>query len=410
MAFRSASKRRYEKWGHDEILGDYVRMIRTIRPDVIVGFVFDGDGGGQHHQASSRLTLEAFRAAADPAKFPEQIKEGLRPWQAKKFYYTAGFGPAWPGASRRRGLRLRRRDRLLEAPTILNFAGGAQFDPVLGRTYDEIAGEARSMHKCQGMSQLLPLPAPTGGGGFGGGGGPGGVRAIGCATPCSTAAWRAPRRKSSTASTRACAACWPLLLQRAPRELGAGLDRITAAVAEARKALSAGGEAAAVAPLTAGLKALRDVRASLASMNLPETARYEIDFRLAQKEPQFAQALMLATDVRLDAVARDGLVVAGQPLQVDLMAANRGKSSVEITVAANGFGAAPVATCKDSSAACAGRIAQLRHDVECFRRRAADGGAFPQRPAGRAVRVRSPTCRSACRSVRRRSRRRSRCR
>jgi len=82
-----------EKWGHDEILGDYVRMIRTIRPDVMVGFVFDGDGGGQHHQTSSRLTLEAFRAAADPAKFPEQIKEGLRPWQAKKFYYTAGFGP-----------------------------------------------------------------------------------------------------------------------------------------------------------------------------------------------------------------------------------------------------------------------------------------------------------------------------
>ena len=39
-----------EKWGHDEILGDYVRMIRTIRPDVMVGFVFDGDGGGQHHQ------------------------------------------------------------------------------------------------------------------------------------------------------------------------------------------------------------------------------------------------------------------------------------------------------------------------------------------------------------------------
>ena len=86
-----------EKWGHDEILGDYVRMIRTLRPDVIVGFVFDGDGGGQAHQTSSRLTLEAFRAAADPAKFPEQIKEGLRPWQSKKFYYTA----ACPGPKRR---------------------------------------------------------------------------------------------------------------------------------------------------------------------------------------------------------------------------------------------------------------------------------------------------------------------
>src|SRR5688572_9381597 len=116
-----------EKWGHDEILGDYVRMIRSIRPDVIVGFVFDGDGGGQHHQTSSRLTLEAFRAAADPARFPEQIKEGLRPWQAKKFYYTAGFGPpsraAAPAASA---------GQVIEAPTVTPFTGGAQFDPALG--------------------------------------------------------------------------------------------------------------------------------------------------------------------------------------------------------------------------------------------------------------------------------------
>ena len=53
-----------EKWGKPEILGDYVRMIRMLRPDVIVGFVFDGEGGGQHHQTSSRLTAEAFRVAA----------------------------------------------------------------------------------------------------------------------------------------------------------------------------------------------------------------------------------------------------------------------------------------------------------------------------------------------------------
>ena len=178
-------------------------MIRTIRPDVIVGFVFDGDGGGQHHQTSSRLTLEAFRAAADPAKFPEQIKEGLRPWQPKKFYYThAGFGgrrvrQAGRGSAACRDLKRRRP---------LTFAGGAQFDPVLGRTYDEIAGEARSMHKCQGMSQLLPLPAPTR------------RRRIrprsGRRPRVSSARHRARRRreprptgKSSTASTPACAAC-----------------------------------------------------------------------------------------------------------------------------------------------------------------------------------------------------------
>jgi hypothetical protein len=316
-------------------------MIRTIRPDVIVGFVFDGDGGGQHHQTSSRLTLEAFRAAADPAKFPEQIKEGLRPWQAKKFYYTAGFGPPSRPATATAS-------QALEAPTTLNFTGGAEFDPVLGRTYDEIAGEARSMHKCQGMSQLLPLPAPTGGGGFGGGG-PAGVRAYRLRDSVLEGGVARPEKEifdGVDTSLRSLLSFAP----SAPPALGEGLDRVSAAVVEARKALASGGESATVAPLAAGLKALREVRASLASTSLPETAKFEIDFRLAQKEPQFAQALMLATDIRLDAVARDGLVVAGQPVAIDLPVSNRGRNNVAVAIAINGFGAAPIAACPEQSA------------------------------------------------------------
>jgi LmbE family N-acetylglucosaminyl deacetylase len=326
----------FEKWGHDEIEGDFVRLIRTIRPDVIVGWLFDGDGGGQHHQASTRLAAEAFRAAADPNKYPEQIKEGLRPWQPKKFYYTAGFGPG--GNS---GIGKPPGD---EAPTTLNFTGGSQFDSVLGRTYDEIAGEARSMHKCQGMTQLLPLPASTGGGGFN----PGGIRAYRLRDTVLPGGVARPDKDvfdGVDTSMRSLLGFAP----NAPAELGAGLDRITAAVADARKALEAGGEAAAVAPLTAGLKAVRDVRALVAASSLSENAKYEIDFRLAQKEPQFAQALLFASDFRIDAIARDGLVVAGQPLQVDLMAANRGTSNVEFNVTANGFGA-PVAACADTTA------------------------------------------------------------
>ncbi|MSO62124.1 MAG: hypothetical protein EXQ50_08550 [Acidobacteria bacterium] len=333
-----------EKWGHQEILGDYVRMIRTIRPDVIVGFVFDGDGGGQHHQTSSRLTLEAFRAAADPAKFPEQLKEGLRAWQPKKFYYTGGFPSTRADARSGQAAVLPGEG----APTMLQFAGGDSVDPVLGRTYNEIAGEARSMHKCQGMSQLLPLPASTGGGGFGGGGGPGGIRAYRLRdTVLDGGVARTDRVVFDGVDT----SLRSLLsfASGAPADLGTGLDRIGAAVAEARRALAAGGEAATVAPLTRALKALRDVRSWLASSSLSESARYEIDFRLAQKEPQFARALMLATDVRIDAVARDGLVVAGQPLAVDLMAANRGKSAVDVTVVANGFGVTPIAACEGAA-------------------------------------------------------------
>src|SRR6187401_666258 len=49
-----------EKWGRDEILGDYVRLIRMIRPDVITGMNTEGTGGGLHHQTSGILSHEAF--------------------------------------------------------------------------------------------------------------------------------------------------------------------------------------------------------------------------------------------------------------------------------------------------------------------------------------------------------------
>ena len=96
FGFSKSADETFAKWGgHDVALGDMVRVIRTFRPDVLVAR-FSGterDGHG-HHQASSILTKEAFRAAADPKRFPEQIAQGLQPWQAKKLYIgnVCGFG------------------------------------------------------------------------------------------------------------------------------------------------------------------------------------------------------------------------------------------------------------------------------------------------------------------------------
>src|SRR6059036_3971836 len=42
----------FEKWGRNEIVGDFVRLIRMIRPDVVLGMNPSGEGGGQHHQTS----------------------------------------------------------------------------------------------------------------------------------------------------------------------------------------------------------------------------------------------------------------------------------------------------------------------------------------------------------------------
>jgi LmbE family N-acetylglucosaminyl deacetylase len=96
FGFSKTADETFQKWqGHDIALRDMVRVIRTFRPEVLVARFSgtDRDGHG-HHQASSILTRDAFRAAADPTRFPEQIKEGLRPWQAKKLYIgnVCGFG------------------------------------------------------------------------------------------------------------------------------------------------------------------------------------------------------------------------------------------------------------------------------------------------------------------------------
>src|SRR5678816_1468030 len=87
FGFSKSADEAFEKWGHDQLLGDFVRVIRQFRPEIIVsrfrGTTADGHG---HHQAAGILTQEAFKAAADPARFPEYG----RPWQAKKLYLNAG--------------------------------------------------------------------------------------------------------------------------------------------------------------------------------------------------------------------------------------------------------------------------------------------------------------------------------
>src|ERR1035438_3940019 len=80
------------KWGRKEIVGDFVRLIRTFRPDVVLTMNMQGRGGDRAHEATTVLTREAYKAAGDPAMYPEHIKDGLRPWVPKKLYMSAGFG------------------------------------------------------------------------------------------------------------------------------------------------------------------------------------------------------------------------------------------------------------------------------------------------------------------------------
>src|ERR1051325_6927543 len=71
------------KWGRTEIVGDYVRLIRTLRPDVLLTMNIQGRGGDRAHEATTILARQAYFAAGKPDMYPEQLKEGLRPWQPK---------------------------------------------------------------------------------------------------------------------------------------------------------------------------------------------------------------------------------------------------------------------------------------------------------------------------------------
>lgn len=126
-------------WDHDQVLGDVVRVIRTFRPDVVITrFAPVAQSGNHgHHNASALLAVEAFKIAGDPKSYPEQIAEGLKPWQPKRILQNGG--------------------------TSLSIAAGGN-DPVTGDTVQTIASRTSAQHK----TQFGP------GGGGGGGRGPSG--------------------------------------------------------------------------------------------------------------------------------------------------------------------------------------------------------------------------------------------
>jgi LmbE family N-acetylglucosaminyl deacetylase len=83
-----------ERWNHDDTLGRLVRVIRALRPEVVVT-MNPAPSPGQHgnHQAAGWLATEAFEAAADPSQFPDQLRlEGLSPWRPRKLFFAGSAG------------------------------------------------------------------------------------------------------------------------------------------------------------------------------------------------------------------------------------------------------------------------------------------------------------------------------
>ncbi len=124
----------FAKWNKEKILSDVVWVIRKFQPDVIITrFPTTGEGGHGHHTGSAILANEAFTAAADPNRFPEQLNY-VKTWQAKRIMWnTFNFGGT----------------NTITADQFKVDVGG--YNPLLGKSYGEIAAESRSQHKSQGF-------------------------------------------------------------------------------------------------------------------------------------------------------------------------------------------------------------------------------------------------------------------
>jgi LmbE family N-acetylglucosaminyl deacetylase len=135
FGFSKTAAETFTIWDKEQVLADMVWVIRQRRPDVLITrFPPDARAGHGHHQASAILAAEAFDAAGDPKRFPEQLKY-VQPWQPKRLYWNTGSYFVKPGEDMSGYLKLD--------------TGG--YNALLGQSYGELAARSRSQHRSQGM-------------------------------------------------------------------------------------------------------------------------------------------------------------------------------------------------------------------------------------------------------------------
>jgi LmbE family N-acetylglucosaminyl deacetylase len=140
FGFSKTSEETLRIWDRDKVLSDIVWVIRRFRPDVVVTrFSPDDDKTHGHHTASAILAREAFQAAGDPKRFPEQLAfvEVWKPvrlvWNTSPFFFSNRNLPF--------------------DPTGLATMEAGGFSPLLGKAFTEIAAASVSMHKSQGVGR-----------------------------------------------------------------------------------------------------------------------------------------------------------------------------------------------------------------------------------------------------------------
>jgi len=276
FGFTRSVEETFKKWDREEVLGDMVRVIRMMRPLVVVsGFSGTSRDGHGQHQAAGALTPEAIKAAADASRFPEQIKDGLQPWRVLKVYGRV-FGQA-------------------QGPAAVFDVGVA--DPVLGRSYAELAAEGRSQHRSQDFGMIQPRGSQ--------------VRSF----PRLESLVEAPERETSLFTgieTRVAGIA--RFAGPGGSALAPALTRVQDLAARALSEYRVESPTLIAPHLAAGLREVRALRGALAGLD--PASRASVDGMLARKEQEFADALVKAHGVVVDALSGAEIVAPGEGVEV----------------------------------------------------------------------------------------------
>ena len=326
FGFSKNAEETYQHWPKDTILGDVIRVVRAFRPHVMIGF-FSGtprDGHG-HHQVSGLLAREAYELAGDTIRFP--VKDFGLPWTPRKFYRSA---------------------RQLPDSATLRVNTGA-FDPILGRSYYELAAESRSQHKSQGFGTLQRKGVVWG------------YLAREAARVGAANAWNEQSLFDGVDTT------WAALREQLPASVQPMLDSALTAVRRARQSYRAEAPSAVVPLLAQALRQFRAVRGQWRSgpplliagppgapaliVNRPaNTAPVPLWDALSITVERTERALVLAAGVAVEATAprvtlpvREPVKVAvNDSLPVMVTVFNRGRDTVLLSNATvDGLGPRP---------------------------------------------------------------------
>ncbi|MBW3552408.1 MAG: PIG-L family deacetylase [Gemmatimonadetes bacterium] len=316
--FSKNAEEAFRHWPRDSLLADVVEAIRTYRPDVVIS-VWSGtprDGHGQH-QASGIVARDAVLAAADPSRFPEQLDAGLRPHATAAFYWSGRFSEDGP-------------DVALATGTL---------DPLLGRSYHQIAMASRSLHRSQDMGvpqapgprgtafdRVDPADPPPVGDRSGFGGLPRGME-IGTGSLFAGVDTLLSRRADAIAAAADPARRGGL------RRLATMLRDYEARAEAIRAAFNPLDPGSIVPALAAAAAQLESAAGTFQERSLPDgpagDALRDLHFHLADEVAELADALRKAANVTLDVVAGDELVVPGQTFDLELSVWNGGTDPIE---------------------------------------------------------------------------------